>query len=197
MTVHWISTSSAIESYTNTSLSTARRCPREFYLRYMMQLERDGADREVLQVGQTWHKAFDFQHAGRDPYTAIALHAPSLLWVEKLRRLYAAYHWYWSRQKIVQLEAEKKFEVQTNMGVFRGAIDGTVQLEDGRIGLIERKTTSMDLAAESDYWGKLRMDTQVGIYALALAQDRLPDFILYDVVRKPTISPKAITKKDA
>lgn len=184
-----------IESYTNTSLATARRCPREFYLRYGMQLERDGEDSDALQVGQTWHKAFDVAHAGGDPYAAIATHAPSLLWAEKLRRLYAAYHWYWASQKIEQLEAEKVFEVQTNMGTFRGSMDGTVRLADGRVGLIERKTTADDLAAESEYWSKLRMDVQVGIYALAL--DTLPAFILYDVVRKPTIRPKGITKKDA
>jgi hypothetical protein len=42
------------------------------------------------------------------------------------------------------------------------------------------------------------MDPQTGIYALAYMQrfGELPSFVLYDVVRKPTIEPKRLEKKD-
>ena len=46
-----------IESYSNSCLTCFRRCPREFCLRYPYRLERVGDNREVLQVGTTWHKA--------------------------------------------------------------------------------------------------------------------------------------------
>ena len=47
-------------SYTNTSLATARRCMREYDLRYRKLLDLDDDEREPLLVGQTWHKAFEF-----------------------------------------------------------------------------------------------------------------------------------------
>ena len=63
----------------------------------------------------------------------------------------------------------------------------------GRRGVLERKTTGDSLDAESAYWERLRLDVQVGLYSLACGFE--PAFILYDVVRKPTIRPKDLTKK--
>jgi hypothetical protein len=44
------------------------------------------------------------------------------------------------------------------------------------------------------YWDRLRLNVQVGLYASACGF--VPDFILYDVVRKPTIAPKNLSKAD-
>lgn len=187
-----------IASYSNTSLSTARRCLEEFNLRYVQQLERVGADREILQVGSTWARAFDMAHKAQDDaaaYSSIAHHSPSDLWAEKLRRMFAAHRWYWASQPLKMIESESTFHVELNGVKFSGQRDGIVELADGRRGVFEQKTTSYDIADEADYWDKLRMDVQVGLYALA--EKELPDFILYDVMRKPTIRPKALTKADA
>jgi hypothetical protein len=184
-----------IESYTNTSLATARRCLREFELRYGRKLELDAEDREVLQVGQTWHRAHDAVQRGGDPYGTIDTHAPGDAWKEKLRRLFAAYGWYWKTQELDIVESERVFHVELLGRKFSGQIDGIVRIADGRCGVLERKTTSDGLEAESSYWDRLRLDVQVGLYALACGFK--PDFILYDVVRKPTIRPKDISEKDA
>ncbi len=183
-----------IESYTNTSLAAFRRCPREFYLRYMCQFERDDEDREALAVGSAMHKAFDAAANDQDPYAAIMRHAPSALWVEKLRRLYAAHEWYWSDQKLAVVEAEQTFEFEYAGRKYRGQRDAKVQAKDGRIGVLERKTTGFDISSGAMYWDRLRLDVQVGLYALSMPER--PSFILYDVIRKPTINPKNISKKD-
>jgi len=184
-----------IDSYTNTALATARRCLREYDLRYIHRLELDSEDREVLQVGTTWHKAHDANTRLADPYLAIDKHAPSVLWNEKLRRLFAAYAWYWKDQPLRVVDSERTFHVEIQGYKFSGQIDGIVETDDGRRGVLERKTTSDGLEAESSYWDRLRLDVQVGLYSLACGFR--PDFILYDVVKKPTIRPKDISEKDA
>lgn len=182
-------------TYTNTSLATARRCLTEFDLRYVRQLERDGEDREALQVGQAWHRAFHVQHQGGDPYAAIVKHAPGPLWAEKLRRLFAAYGWYWRDQALAVVEAESTFRVVVNGVTYEGQRDVVLRADDGRTGVVERKTTGDSVEAESSYWDRLRLDVQVGLYASVTSPP--PSFILYDVVRKPTIQPKGISAKDA
>lgn len=176
-------------SYTNSSLSTARACLTKFDLRYNLKLDHDGADAEALQVGQAWHKAFD----AADPYQALERHAPSLLWNEKLRRLFAAYAWYWKGQPLNLERTEFTFRVEIGGVEFEGQIDGIPVIE-GRRGILERKTTSDALDAESAFWDRLRLDVQVGVYSLGCGFT--PAFILYDVVRKPSINPKRLTKAE-
>ncbi len=208
----------AIESFTNSSLSCFRRCPREHDLRYGQRLKVAGEDREVLQVGQAWHKAHDASSqtvrrlgassapiegavaAGESAaYAAIANHAPGDAWNEKLRRLFAAYRWRWALHPMNIIHSEHTFSYTPTGGAERrGQIDGVVEI-DGQIGLLERKTSSEDLDDGSNFWQRQRMGTQVSFYALAFREltGRAPAFTLYDVVRKPTIRVKTIIKKDA
>lgn len=179
---------------TQSSLSAARLCSMLYEMRYNQLLERDTDDeREVLAVGQCWHRAFHARALGQDPFAAIVAHAPGALWVVKLSRLFAAYDWYWRDQVLALIETEQTFKVTLNGREYEGQIDGKLRTPDGRRGIMERKTTSDSVEAESEYWKKLRLDVQVGLYGLA---DDRPDFIVYDVVRKPTINPKNILKAD-
>lgn len=189
------------ESETNTSLGTFARCPREYELRYAHRLELDrDEEREALAVGTVWHLAHelvDKGHPDEDAYLAIAEHAPSDLWREKLQRLFAAHRWYWSGQEVQVVEAESEFAVELEGFTLRGKRDGIVEI-DGRRGILERKTSGEDIGPEAAYWNRLRLDRQTGLYFLAArAEGWAPEFILYDVVRKPTIRPKTPgTKKD-
>lgn len=189
-------------SYTNTSLSTARSCLTKYDFGYNQQLEPDSADAEALQVGQAWHKAFDADDLDDEdlhnqflmaPYHAIERHAPSPLWNEKLRRLFAAYHWYWRDQPLNLERSEYKFSAEIGGIEFEGQIDG-IPVIDGRRGILERKSTVDALDAESSFWDRLRLDVQVGVYSLGCGFT--PAFILYDVMRKPTINPKRLTKAE-
>lgn len=185
--------SAPADSYTNSSLSAARRCRREYELRYNQRLELAGEDREALQVGQCWHRAFYVQQQGGDPYAAIAEHAPSRLWAMKLARLFAAYAWRWQGEPIAVMESEHTFRFTFNGRVYEGQLDGRLKTADGRRGILERKTTAESLEPTSLYWSKLTLDVQTGLYGIS---EQRPDFILYDVVRKPTINPKALTKDE-
>ena len=185
-------------TYTNSALACARECLRKYRLRYDLRLELDrDEDHEALTVGTAWHLALEFQG---DPsrFDRVREAAPSELWAEKLVTLAVAYDWYWG-DALEMVAAEVEFQTDLDGIPLRGKIDGVVRMTDGRVGIIEHKTTSADLSG--DYWQRLRLDTQVGIYSLAcrgldLFPSGAPDFIVYDVVRKPTIRPKAIPKAE-
>ena len=183
-------------SYTQSSLAAARRCARLYGLRYWLKwsLLGDG-EREALAVGTCWHLAH--RVGAGDPYALIDAHAPSSLWAEKLRRIFAAHAWYWrsydAGAKLVTTATEGSFKFEWEHREWEGQIDERLVTPDGRTGIMERKTTSDSLSPESDYWKKLRMDVQCGLYGLAAGR---PDFILYDVVRKPALEPKLIAQKD-
>jgi hypothetical protein len=72
-----------------------------------------------------------------------------------------------------------------------GKIDGLGVLQDGRLALVEHKTTSDSVDTGSDYWLRLRLNQQVMQYvvaARALGWD--VQMILYDVTKKPSIRQK-------
>lgn len=74
-----------------------------------------------------------------------------------------------------------------------GKIDGLVELADGRLALKEDKTTGDSISSESDYWLRLRFNSQLMQYVLAARQLGWDvAVIIYDVVRKPAIRPKQI-----
>lgn len=190
-----------LESFTNSVDTCARRCARELELRYEFQLSPGFEDREVLQVGDAWHRGHDVLATTSNPeltYGAISTHAPGELWQEKLRRLFAAYLWRWQAQPLRIVHSEHRFDVVIAGEHRRGRIDAIAEI-DGRRGIVERKTTAEDINDGAPYWDRLRMDTQLSTYDVSyrLLCGEPPAFILYDVVRKPTIRPKGILKKDA
>lgn len=78
-----------------------------------------------------------------------------------------------------------------------GKFDGIAR-HSGKTYLVEHKTTSDDIAdPDANYWRRLAIDAQVSAYALANWQaGRKLDGTLYDVIRKPTIRPKNLSKSE-
>ena len=63
--------------------------------------------------------------------------------------------------------------------------------------VLEHKTTSDDVAPESHYWDRLRMDTQVSKYFLgAMQSGQDVGGVIYDVMGKPGQRPSAIPLRD-
>lgn len=187
-------------TYTNSKLVTARSCGRKYENKYLHRLDLDlDEEREVLAVGNAWHAMHeaDGLELG-SAYARLAECSPSPLWTTKLGRLYAAHAWYWQDDPFEIIEPEHEFEVTLGRHTLRGKIDAIVRSPDGRVGVMERKTTSDSVEPSSNYWDRLALDTQVGFYGYAVSArlGRFPDFIAYDVVRKPTINPKGLTKAD-
>ncbi len=78
-----------------------------------------------------------------------------------------------------------------------GMIDRIGQLPDETFALVERKTTSESIEVDSPYWKALRNDAQISRYlraARALGHDVTK--VIYDVIKKPAIRPRQVTKAE-
>jgi hypothetical protein len=80
-----------------------------------------------------------------------------------------------------------------------GKIDAIVRdVRDGRVFIMEHKTSAEDITPGSTYWRRLRMDTQVSVYfegARSLGHDVAG--CIYDVIGKPSIKPLKATPMEA
>jgi RecB family exonuclease len=124
----------------------------------------------------------------------------------------AAYFWFWERDDIAPnlrpvevVASELAFSLplrsptgrKTRSWRLAGKMDKIVRLADGRLALMEHKTTTDSVAPDSDYWPPLRLDAQISLYfkaAKSLGYDI--DTILYDVASKPSLRPYNATPLD-
>lgn len=127
----------------------------------------------------------------------------------KAELLMFGYHARWSPEmdqfEVIAVEREFKAPLPTPAGAKRarglkiaGKLDVLVRkLADGTIWIVEHKTTSADLTPGSQYWLRLRMDTQVSVYfegTRVLGYE--PVGCLYDVISKPEQRPLKATPED-
>lgn len=129
------------------------------------------------------------------------------------------YWWYWSERPLEFIASEIPFDLplheprtgmpcSTSSVVRTGKIDHLIRYE-GSVCILERKSTSKSLDADSDFWTRWQKDTQVSNYALAFrdmaAAGLLPVEIkpgercgntLLDVWKKPITKPKWLTQAD-
>lgn len=134
---------------------------------------------------------------------------------ETVRVMLAMYFWYWETAQSIPdnlnpaaiIETEKVFNVSiinpdtgrpSRTFTVSGKRDKLVTLADGRVAVMEHKTTSDSLEPDSDYWRRLKIDQQISLYMLA-AKDQGIDAatVLYDVIRKPTIKPRMVPDVDS
>lgn len=123
--------------------------------------------------------------------------------------LLCGYSWFWGQDNIAsnlsvaqviasELSFSLPFEKATGRKKpgwrFAGKIDKIVRLGDGRLAVMEHKTTADSIAPDSDYWEPLNNDAQISLYfeaAKHLGYD--VQTVLYDVARKPRMSPLLAT----
>ncbi len=79
-----------------------------------------------------------------------------------------------------------------------GKLDGLLRSRaDGRVFVLEHKTSSEEIAPGSAYWRRLHMDGQVSVYFDgAAALGHRPAGCVYDVLRKPKAEPLRATPPD-
>lgn len=162
---------------------------------------------EALRFGTAWHAGMEARWNGKTYEEALesalaTAKAQELdeITVAKLSAMLAAYYQVWQEDPIKELHPEIQFhnplEGSRTFDI-AGKIDGLGWMKDGRKVKVEHKTTIEQLDADSDYWLKLRADLQVTSYvSAARAGGFIPEIILYDVARKPGISPKEINDLD-
>lgn len=207
---------------THSRMSAAKTCLKKHYFLYELGIRRD-TDARPLRMGSAFHLGLDlwFKGVQQDAaiYRATESYAVLPAWCntdelvndwlierEKVARLLSGYFWRWGDAKLEVIASELPFELPienpetgfaTPTFVLAGKIDRIVRLPDGRLAVKESKTCSDDLAPDSDYWRRLRIDQQISLYydaAQRLGYD--VKTVLYDVTRKPTIEPLSVAVLD-
>lgn len=134
-----------------------------------------------------------------DPYLVAKAQALITVWSEKWASK-------WNEYRVVSVEHEFSFpmlnpesEAPSRTFCEAGKMDVVVEhIPTRTIKVIEHKTTSDSIAPDSDYWDRLRMDTQCSKYYLAASQMNIGDVsgVIYDVLRKPGQRPSQIPTLD-
>lgn len=137
----------------------------------------------------------------------------------KLMYSLSGYIWHWSDQDVEVVAREIPFAlkiINPETGAtlpsvkIVGKIDKIIKL-NGQHMICEHKSTSKDVSDSSQMWAHLRLDTQTTLYQYAAMQLKMSGELeqfgipadaelsggLYDVWRKPTISPKKLTQGDS
>jgi RecB family exonuclease len=188
---------------THSSLQTYRTCPHKYLLRYVIRLRRE-READALRIGSVFHDAMQRINTGASSpavydwidqnYSVVPEWASVTDWqveAQDVRQLVAGHQWRYEADNIRFLAAETQFEFTlpgTHNVRILGKIDGTVETPEGRIAVLEYKTSGEDISDAGDYWLRLRCDPQISIYMLgARAAGYAASTVLYDVTRKPTI----------
>lgn len=193
------------ELLTASRMNCLLSCPRKHYYRYEVGLRR-AVEADALRFGSAWHVAMEARWQGlsiNDAFERALGDYQDLdeLQVATLSGLLAAYYTRNFDDPIQSVHPEVEFrQPLAGSRTFdcAGKIDGLAVMKDGRLALVEHKTAGYDISPESDYWLRLRGNTQVMQYILAarsLGWDVA--LVIYDVTRKPMIAPKNIPNLDA
>jgi RecB family exonuclease len=191
---------------THSRLSCFRACPRRHLLRYEYLLTPD-RESLALRFGSAFHLAAEAHATGADVEAAVGASLEDPYDLALLAATFAGYVERWGSEPLETVVAEAAFDLPlrnpdtgASTPLFRlgGRIDRVVRLADGRLALMEMKTTSRDFSPGADYWMRLHLDQQVSIYVLA-ARELGYDVqtILYDVTRRPALRPYQVNTRRA
>jgi hypothetical protein len=200
--------------FTHSCIARSQRCLKSYHYRYVLGIDKDTPS-TALRLGTVFHEALDAAATSMSIEKAIHVvekaYSPDTVpswcsahdWAcerSKMMALVSAYFFYHSAkdEKIFGgdiVASEKEFEIKIKRGcVLRGKIDKIVKMQDGRLVIMEHKTTSDDIGADSSYWPRLRIDQQISIYYIAARAMGIDvSSIMYDVVRKPSMLPLKAT----
>ena len=198
---------------TNSRLTKFQRCARAHHYRYELGVA-PLADAPALVFGTAIHAALEaFWRAWMttgfgateaalaallsqplDEFTAAKALVMVSAYCAKYQRLAA-------RSEVLAVEREfacSLTDPDTGIASTRwqlaGKVDAIVKLPDGRVAIVEHKSSARDASAGSDYRARLTLDAQVGIYFEgATSMGFTPDLCLYDVLVKPSMEPLTST----
>lgn len=181
---------------TASRINTLLSCSRKHYWRYEVGL-RLIAESDALRFGTAWHTAMEARWQGLEIMDAFnkCLEGKMLdeLQLSTLLAMLSGYYKMYESEPMIGIIPEIEFRYpMAGSRTFdcAGKIDGVTR--DGT-GLIEHKTSGCDIQPDSDYWLRLRGNVQIMQYVLAARElDHSVDTVIYDVARKPTISPKQV-----
>lgn len=201
--------SPAPELLTHSRSTCAAKCLRMHLLRYEIGLQRTET-RETLHYGTLYHWCLEQQANGvSDQAIAdhVRKHAMNPHLAESVLRMWMGHRWYYQDTGLDVVANEASFDVpirnpetgeESKAWRNAGKRDKIVRTPNGRLALLEYKTTSSDISATSDYWAALRLDGQVSRYMLSARTEGFNlATVLYDVTRKPSIRPLLATPEES
>jgi hypothetical protein len=187
------------ELLTASRMSAMLTCPRKHYWSYEIGLKA-AEDAHALRFGSAWHTAMEARWKGAQPETCFNLALEGREFDEitaaTLSGLLFAYCEHYNNDSgiIAEIHSEVQFETPIDGSrtfVAAGKLDGLAVLKDGRQALVEHKTAGVDIGADSDYWLRLRADSQILQYVKAARSLGWNiSTVIYDVTRKPAIRQK-------
>lgn len=184
---------------TATSLGIWRKCPRAYFYRIELGLSPK-TDATPLRIGTAFHAGMAGKEVGLITVDGLYAATPGADAYEHqtVRTLVYGHQWRWGDSwKVLASEATFQLPLvnpatgrSSRRFTLAGKLDAFVTLPDSRLAVVEYKTAGEDISPESDYWPRLRCDPQIAQYILgARALGFEPACVMYDVTRKPTISP--------
>lgn len=188
---------------TNSIRNKFNGCHRAYKYAYV-DLIRPVQTSEALNFGTAMHKLLEAYWNGEEP----SFNVVDDPYVQTtLKVLFEAYRVKYSDSDIEQFEflgSEKEFNIPlmnpetggvSKTWTLAGKIDAFAKRRStGEVVILEHKTTSADIAPGSDYWKKLPIDGQVsGYYVGAKSLGYEVNCCIYDVIRKPSMSPLKAT----
>ncbi len=200
-------------------LKDARACQRLHKLQYLDGY-RPAAEADVLRFGTLnhgWLEAWWDAPAGERLQAALAYLAkptdrdgkalePDPFDRARAEAMAIGYDARWSAEQLDVIGVEVEFRAPlinpesgkpSRTWQLGGKIDAFVRNAEGRVFVVEHKTSSEDVSPGSEYWRRLRMDGQVSVYFEGAASLGLKvDGCLYDVLKKPAQRPGAIPLLD-
>jgi hypothetical protein len=205
-----------MELLTESRLKTRRRCAREHRLRYELGYESTG-EREALRFGDLMHKALEawWSNIGfggpvriEAAIEAIAKNAGEDVF-ERIRaeELMQGYEARWGEDCFYPIAVEAEFRAPlinpatgaaSKTWTRAGKLDVLARDDNGRVLIVEHKTSSDDIGHGSTYWARLRLDGQVsGYFRGAEALGYQAEACMYDVIGKVKIRPYKSTPASA
>ncbi len=205
---------SEFQLLTNSRRGSFGSCHRKHYFQYELGV-RPISDAEALRFGTLIHAGLEAwllalwqgpDQALSDGLAALQANAPKAeadAYVQNVgKAMLEGYHDRWHAEGFEVLAVEQHFEIalvnpdtngQSRTWKLAGKIDGIVRTSDGKVRILEHKTTRDQLTADSRYWTKLAIDGQVsGYYMGAKALGYEVEGCVYDVLRKPALRPSQV-----
>jgi hypothetical protein len=188
---------------THSRVSALAACPRRHWWAYELGIRRDQSSLP-LSIGSAFHAAVERVRRGDTLEAAVETARAGLADpadAELTACMVAGWEWRWRDAplgKCLATETTWQLRVGRGRGAFvaAGKIDAIYELADGRVAVVENKTTREDIGPVSDYWRRLNIDRQISWYILGARELGYPaTTVIYDVARVPGLRPRLLSRK--
>ena len=153
-----------------------------------------------LRTGTGLHQALDIYRTSgmvEPAFAALAESGLSGFDLAAAQAMISGYAARWEDDGLTWLGVEKYFVLLLDGFSVHGKMDGIAKDRDGRVCVVETKSTSQDVSLGSLYWVTLTIDDQIGIYLPGARELGFePEYVLYDVLRKPVVEPRLATPEE-